>query len=121
MALSRSQLLALPAALALAILSASAVSQGYWLKDAPITHMTKEDRAIADGVIKSALDEGKDGQAYKWNNPKTGATGSITPGAPFERDGKTCRKAQFMNSAGGRTNESAWTLCKLPEGWKAVD
>jgi hypothetical protein len=56
-----------------------------------------------------------------WSNPQTGASGSIAPGPTFVRNGVTCRKASFGAVAGGTKGESAWTLCKYPEGWKAID
>ena len=97
-------------------------AEGYFLKDAPVSRMTKEDFAIANPVIRKALDEGQAGEAYAWNNPATAASGEITlRSAPFESRGTTCRRAQFSVSAGGLKNVSAWTLCKMPDGWKAVD
>lgn len=103
-------------------IGSSFAQSGYWLKDAPVSRMTKQDFEIANPVIRQALDEGKNGQSYKWDNPATKASGSVTPKSePFARDDKTCRRAEFMISAGGRKNVSSWTLCKMPEGWKAVD
>ncbi len=99
----------------------ASAAEGYFLKDAPVSRMTKDDFQIANGVIRSALEEGRDGEAYAWENPATGASGSVTPRTAFVRDGKTCRRAQFAVSAGGLKNVSSWTLCKLPDGWKAVD
>lgn len=101
---------------------ACVAANGYWLKDAPVGRMTKQDFDIANPVIHRALDEGRDGQVYEWKNPATGASGSITlRSAPMARNDTTCRRAQFMVSAGGLENVSTWTLCKLPDGWKAVD
>jgi surface antigen len=95
---------------------------GYWLKDAPVGRMTKQDFDIANPVVHRALDEGRDGQVYEWNNPGTGASGSVKLlSEPFVRKDMTCRRAQFTVSAGGLRNVSTWMLCKLPDGWKAVD
>jgi len=95
---------------------------GYWLKDAPVSRMTKQDFDIANPVVHRALDEGQEGQVYEWNNPGTGASGSVKLlSGRFPRKDMTCRRAQFTVSAGGLSNVSTWMLCKLPEGWKAVD
>lgn len=94
----------------------------YWLKNAPVTRMTKQDFDIANPVVYRALDEGKEGQVYDWSNPGTGASGSIKlMSGPFSRNDMMCRRAQFTVSAGGSSNVNTWMLCKLPEGWKFVD
>lgn len=87
----------------------------------PLTYMTGEDRKIAVDRINGALDGGNDGETYRWENPATGASGSVTPKASFTRDGARCRSADFSTTAGGRKNASTWKLCKTSEGWKIVD
>jgi surface antigen len=109
------------AALIAACASCWAAESMYWQSNAPVGKMKEEDFKIANAVIQKALDEGKDGQTFKWENPATGASGSITPRKAFERNGTTCRKAKFFVSAGGLKNDSRWTLCKVPEGWKVAD
>ena len=105
---------------ALLVASSPAFAQ-IGLRGAPVTKLTKDDFSIANGVIRKALDDGRDGQTYPWSNPKTGASGSIVPGPVFVRDGSKCRKAAFGIVAGGSKSESSWTLCKFSEGWKAID
>lgn len=87
----------------------------------PLTYMTPEDRKIAVERINRALDDGNDGETYRWQNAATGASGSVTPKASFTRNGARCRNADFSTTAGGRKNASTWKLCKTPEGWKIVD
>ncbi len=72
-------------------------------------------------MIRKALDEGQQGRSYEWKNPATGASGSITPGASFERGGMPCRAARFSIAAGGKNSTSAWNLCRTPEGWKVAE
>ncbi len=90
-------------------------------KDAPVAKMTQEDFDVASAVMRKALDEGKDGQAYEWKNPKTSAAGTITPQAAFEKNGMKCRGAAFTTTAGGKEGSSRWNLCKTPGGWKVLD
>jgi len=105
-----------------AAMSCSCWAADYYFKDTPVSRMKKEDFAIANPVITRALDEGEDGKTYSWQNPKTGASGSVTPrSAAFARDKLTCRKAQVMVSAGGKKNVSSWTMCKQPDGWKVLE
>jgi len=109
------------AALSAAALPVRAINEGLFARDAPITRMTQEDFRIAGEVIRKALDEGQPGRPYEWKNPATGASGSITPGASFERGGMPCRAARFTIAAGGKNSASAWNLCRTPEGWKVAE
>ena len=110
------------AALVLAASAAtcSAASRSF-LESLPSSHMTEEDRRIAMATINSALDEGKAGSTYRWDNPATKASGSITPQQPFSQAGMTCRSAEIDASAGGQRNITRWKLCKTPEGWKILE
>ena len=94
----------------------------FFYSDTPVSRMKQSDFDIAIPVIRTALDEGKEGQTRTWENPATGASGSVTlRSAPFERAGNVCRRAEFMTAAGGLKNVSSWTVCKMPDGWKAVE
>ena len=117
---SRRAALAAGCLLALACMPASAINEMF-ARDAPITRMTDDDFRVAGSVVRQALDEGKDGQAYEWKNPKTSAAGIVTPTATFEKQGMRCRGAKFTITAGGVSAQSAWNLCKTPEGWKVAE
>ena len=106
---------------AAAALPVHAINEGLFARTAPIARMTAEDFRIAGEVIRKALDEGQQGRAYEWKNPATGASGSITPGGSFERGGMPCRAVRFTISAGGKSDASAWNLCKTPEGWRVAE
>ena len=109
---------------ALVLIVAPSITQGaaraFWT-ELPISHMNEQDKKIAIERINSALDSGKDGETYRWENPATGASGSVTPKGSFTRDGARCRSADFSTTAGGRKNASTWKLCKVGDGWKIVD
>ena len=106
--------------LVVATASVFAANRAFWL-ELPSTYMTEQDRKIAIDKINDALDGGNDGQTYRWENPTTGASGSVTPKSSFTRDGARCRSADFATTAGGRNNASTWKLCKIGDGWKIVD
>ena len=112
--------IALAAWALLACVPAHAINEMF-AKDAPISRMTKEDLDIAGAMMRKALDEGRDGQEFAWKNPKTSASGTVTPLAPFEKQGMHCRGAAFTTSAGGKSGRSEWNLCKTPEGWKVLE
>ena len=114
--------LALAAAVALTLASPAAhAANELFAKDAPITRMTKDDFEIAGAVMRKALDEGEDGRAYPWNNPATSASGTVTPLAPFTRQGLRCRGAAFTITTRGETSRSQWNLCRTAEGWKVAE
>lgn len=106
--------------LGLAATSATAADRAFW-SEMPATYMTEQDRRIAIERINTALDDGKEGETYRWENPTTGASGSVTPKGSFSRSGARCRSADVSTTAGGRRNASTWKLCKLNDGWKIVD
>jgi surface antigen len=106
--------------LAAAATPAAAVNEMF-AKDAPIARMTEDDLRIASAVIREALDNGKQDQAYEWKNEATSASGSITPVKTFTRAGMTCRGANFVIAAGGRISRTSWNLCKTPDGWKVAE
>jgi surface antigen len=120
-AMRRIAALALPAILlAVAPATALAVARAFW-SELPVTYMNEQDRTIAIDRINSALDGGNDGETYRWENPATGASGSVTPKKSFTQDGNRCRSADFSTTAGGRKNAGTWKLCKIGDGWKIVD
>lgn len=86
--------------------------------DTAFAKLQEEDLKIARGVILDALDKGPDDQTQTWTNPKTKATGTVKPSKPFEMKGLQCRKVEFTTSAGGRSGNSRWNICKTAKGWK---
>lgn len=88
-------------------------------RDLPVRYMTEEDREILKSAVEDVLDRGKDGEGKRWENPKTGAHGDLTPRASFERAGQPCQELEVANSARGRNNRVILTLCKQADGeWK---
>ncbi len=88
-------------------------------RDLPVHHMTDEDRQILMAAAVDTLERNRDGEAARWENPKTGAHGDLTPRASFERDGRPCRDLEVANSARGRDNRLVITMCKQADGeWK---
>ncbi|HVO89299.1 MAG TPA: RT0821/Lpp0805 family surface protein [Casimicrobiaceae bacterium] len=106
--------------LALAPMTGMSVTRSV-IDSLPSTHMTPEDREMAKTAVENALDSGENGTTYRWQNPATGASGSVTPKKSFARDGMQCRKVDYAASAKGRNNASTWNVCKTPDGWKIID
>jgi surface antigen len=91
-----------------------------FLVQGPLAHLTKEDAQIARAEIQKALTSGKDGETYKWSNPKTQASGTVTPTKTFTKDGMRCRATEFSTSAGGERGASTWNMCDTKDGWKVL-
>jgi len=87
--------------------------------DLPIRYMTDEDRNMLMAAVFGTLDRTAEGKTVRWENPKTGAHGDLTPRASFDRAGQSCRDLEVANSARGHDNRIVLTLCKQPDGeWK---
>jgi surface antigen len=78
---------------------------------------TESDLAIARTVASDVLTRGGKDSSQPWENPKTGARGSVTPLATvYTAEGRTCR--DFLTSYVKGKSE-AWLhgeACKLAQG-----
>lgn len=90
-----------------------------FLRDSPISKMTPEDLTLMRATIHETLDQGTDGASKRWENPKTGASGIVTPLKRYERDGAPCRLVEIFNEAQGFSGRTRYDFCKQPDGsWK---
>jgi len=105
-------------AAALLFAGAAAAANAFFTRDMPISRMNSEDISIMQNAVFSTLDAARDGESRRWENPKTGAHGDLTPRSTFMDSGMRCRDLEIDNSAGGRNNRSVYTLCKGADGWK---
>jgi surface antigen len=86
------------------------------LRDAPIAKMTKEDLALFQTNMREALEQDPDGTTRRWENPKTGASGTLTPVSTFEQNGMKCRRLEIVSDAQGLTARSTFNMCKQADG-----
>jgi surface antigen len=86
----------------------------------PLSHLTKSDIEIARPEIRAALEETPDGHTRTWSNPKTNASGTVTPVKTFTTKGMRCRSVEFTSFIGGERGQSKWDFCKTKDGWKIV-
>ncbi len=99
---------------------ASAIN-ALFLAKGPLGYLKKDDITLARAEIRSALETGADGYTFTWNNPKTNASGTVTPTKTFTLKGMRCRTTEFTANAGGRSGSSTMNLCKTKDGWKIVN
>lgn len=95
-----------------------------FMEYSPIAYYTEEDNRLADEAGLDALDNYADNTAREWSNPRTGASGSITPLETYENEaGHTCRRARAVDRTASPPLQArfVFTLCKDPaRGWKFV-
>ena len=60
------------------------------------------------------------GGTETWNNPKSGASGTVTAGNPVQRKGLACRVVLYRTTVPGPGTERSTSLtwCKTTNGWK---
>jgi hypothetical protein len=60
------------------------------------------------------------GGSESWNNPKSGASGTVTAGNPVKRQGLACRTVRYQTTVPGPHAERSASLvwCKTKGGWK---
>ena len=102
---------------------AAAQALGF-MEYSPIAYYTEEDYRIADEAGLDALDNYPDGKPREWENPATGASGSITPLETFTGEsGQTCRKARAIDrtTSPPLRGEFVFLLCRDQAGaWQFV-
>jgi surface antigen len=86
----------------------------------PVAELAGADLAIARASVDEALNKGGKDTSVPWENPTTGARGTITPLAEaYIQDGRTCH--DFLASYVNRGSES-WLqgeACRLGQsGWQ---
>ena len=105
----------------LAVHAAHAAAQNLlFLTDAPIQAMTPGDRELFTRSMNRALDQTHDGDSLSWENPSTGARGTIAPTASWQDQGQPCRTLQFDNQVKGRSGRSSFNFCKQSDGTWAI-
>jgi surface antigen len=113
--------LSLAAAFVLALASPAALAaDNKVFATSPMAKMTDADFTIARAAVDDALDNAPDGEKREWKNPATKASGTIRPGKAFTRDGLRCRSAAFATTAGGKSGQSKWNLCKKDGEWRIL-
>ena len=77
----------------------------------------EQDLAVARAAVSEFLGRGGSDSSMPWENPRTGARGTITPiASAYNQDGATCR--DFLASYVRDGNE-AWMQgedCRIPQG-----
>ncbi len=76
------------------------------LSDTPLSRFSDEDLSIFEAAVTEALESRPDGSSIPWENPNTGASGSVTPLKTERRDQRECRLLDIINRAEGRSGSA---------------
>jgi|GEM_PF-824131 surface antigen len=91
-----------------------------FMRNSPLAKMTAEDLDLMRTTLRETLDRAADDAPKRWENPKTGASGVVTPLKSYQRDGMACRVVEIFNEAQGFSGRTRHDFCKQPDGtWKA--
>jgi surface antigen len=75
------------------------------------------DWAIAKSALRDVLGRGEAGSSQPWENPTTGARGTVTPvAAIYEKDGFPCRNFILGGVRDGRESWYEGTACRIHRG-----
>jgi surface antigen len=75
------------------------------------------DWAIAKSALREVLGRGEAGSSQPWENPATGARGTVTPVATiYEKDGFPCRNFIVSGVRDGRESWYEGTACRIHRG-----
>jgi hypothetical protein len=111
---------ALACAAALLLASGSAPANNLnFLGQAPIARYDETDMDLLRGALGKALTSDTMDVAFEFANPKTGASGTITPLRTFTQNGLPCRDLRgVLRHPRTATADAIYTLCKREGRWK---
>jgi surface antigen len=79
--------------------------------------MNNADWSLATAALREALAKGDDGSSIPWQNPDTGARGTVTPVASsFVQEGFACRNFLASHVGNGQENWFEGTACRVHRG-----
>lgn len=79
--------------------------------------MQPADWSLATAALREALGETKEGASIPWQNPSTGARGTVTPVASsYVQDGFACRDFLASHVGDGQENWFEGTACRVHRG-----
>lgn len=85
--------------------------------------LDEKDKEMAAKAAHQAFENNHTGTPSSWQNPDTGASGTITPTRTYQiESGGYCREYTQEIMVGGEKHESYGTACRQPDGsWKVED
>jgi surface antigen len=99
--------------------AAHGAGEGAILKDTAAYRYNAADYLLLRSTVQDALAAPVDGAVRPWRNPKTEASGSVTPLERESWKGLECRRLRVETSNGHATDRGVYRFCRTPSsGWK---
>jgi len=89
-----------------------------FLKDAPISRLSKDELDVFWAFTMKTLDTAPDGKTVVWKAPKTAFTSKITLKRSFDDGALKCREVTIASDSGDRKMSGLYQLCKKDKGWE---
>jgi surface antigen len=96
----------------------AAAQTNLFLNRSMAAQMSREDLQMAQAALREALGSAADGSVVAWNNPATGASGTVTPLKSSTQGGRPCRIVQTFIDARGQRSTDQWEFCKQGGNWR---
>jgi surface antigen len=82
--------------------------------------LDEKDKQMATQAAHRAFESNHTGQPATWQNPDTGASGTVTPTRTYQiENGQYCREYTQDITVGGEKHQTYGTACRQPDGsWK---
>ncbi len=111
----------IPLALGLSVSLPTMAVNWSFLKYSAVSQFTEQDWELLRKTGREALDNAPDGDTRGWNNPETGAFGTIQPLHSYQDKGLSCRRTEVFNNARSTSGTSRFDFCKQKDGsWKVA-
>ena len=95
------------------IMSTELHAQNTWfLSQSAVAHLNPADVDLVKDSLQTALNQTEDGGELTWENPDSGANGTIRVLDTHPDYGTQCRRLQMTNQASGRKSGGNYRMCK---------
>jgi len=108
---------ALALALSLTLVQAALAANMNFMKDAPVTTLTKDELTAFSAFVDKTLSEGAEGSTVEWKAPKTPFTSKLTPAKTYKADTLECRDVRIESESRDRAERGTYTFCKKGDRW----
>lgn len=84
--------------------------------------MSRDDRRLADRTVRKALETALSGTTFRWHNPDTGHSGTVTPLETYQtQNGYFCRSYRETLTIAPRTEQYRDQACRDKKGiWRTL-
>jgi hypothetical protein len=108
---------ALALALSLTLVQPALAANMNFMKDAPVTTLTKDELTAFSAFVDKTLSEGAEGSTVEWKAPKTPFTSKLTPAKTYKADTLECGTCELSQRVGTAPSAALIRFCKKGDRW----